>query len=95
MEDKSSQARVHFRVYGEVQNVGFRYFIHRKASSAGIFGWVKNLEDGSVEAVFEGEKAVVNSVVEDCKKGPKLAKIEKVDIQSEAPTGEFTGFEVR
>lgn len=94
MEKKKSFTRVHVKLYGKVQDVGFRFFINRKASGAGLVGWVRNA-DGFVEVVLEGEKETIKNCMEECRKGPMFSKIEKMDIDWKPPTGEFTRFEVR
>ncbi|MDP2734992.1 MAG: acylphosphatase [bacterium] len=95
-EEKTSgkQARAHIKIHGKVQNVGFRFFIHRKAAGAGACGWAKNA-DGYVEAVLEGKKDKLEECIEACRKGPLFSSIEKVDVSWEKPTGEFKVFEVR
>ncbi len=94
MEKKKNFTRVHVKLYGKVQSVGFRFFINRKASGAGLVGWVRNA-DGFVEVVLEGERETIKNCMEECRKGPMFSKIEKMDIDWERPTGEFTRFEVR
>jgi acylphosphatase len=94
MEKKSSLSRAHITAHGIVQGVGFRFFINRKASSAGLKGWVKNA-DGFVEAVLEGDKEKVEKCLEACKQGPPFSKIKKLDVNWEDPTGEFDRFEVK
>ena len=87
--------RVHLFISGRVQMVGFRYSTRRKAQQLNITGWVKNLTDGQVEAVFEGENQAVHSLMEWCKEGPLLANVQKVEIKEEKYTGEFTTFDIR
>src|SRR5687767_10143635 len=88
------QARRHVVVHGEVQGVNFRDAARREAESAGIAGWVTNRDDGSVEAVFEGDADAVDQVVEWCRSGPSSADVTDVDETEEDPRGE-SGFEVR
>lgn len=80
-------ARVHVLVGGRVQGVGFRYATYRKAKEFGAAGWVRNLPDGRVEAVFEAERLVLESLVAWCHKGPLGAGVTAV----EAAWGEETG----
>ena len=82
-------------VSGRVQGVAFRYYTRDVALSKGVYGWVRNLPDGRVEAVFEGKQEDVDSVVTWCRKGPPASQVEKVAIQEERPTGEFKDFEIR
>jgi acylphosphatase len=80
-------------VHGFVQGVGFRISIERAAGSRRVSGWVRNRPDGTVEAVFEGEREDVESLVDFCRKGPRGAAVERVEVASESPEG-FSGFRV-
>ncbi len=82
-------------VSGRVQGVAFRYYTRDVALSNGVYGWVRNLPDGRVEAVFEGKQEDVDSVVRWCRKGPPASHVENVQIDEQRPTGEFTNFEIR
>jgi acylphosphatase len=90
----SEQARRRVLVHGEVQGVNFRDATRKEAESAGLSGWVSNRDDGSVEAVFEGDADAVERLVEWCRAGPSSADVEDVDAAEEDPEGE-SGFEVR
>jgi acylphosphatase len=92
-EDKNSRA--HVLVYGRVQGVFFRQNTQKLAQKLGLAGWVKNREDGGVEAVFEGEKEKVEKMIEWMKKGPPLAWVEKVNVFWEEFKGDFKNFEIR
>jgi acylphosphatase len=92
-EDKNSRA--HVLVYGRVQGVFFRQNTQKLAQKLGLAGWVKNREDGGVEAVFEGEKEKVEKMIEWMKKGPPLARVEKVNVFWEEFKGDFKNFEIR
>jgi acylphosphatase len=81
-------------VHGRVQGVGFRYTVSRAAQSRGVSGWVRNREDGSVEAVFEGDPDAVQSLVRLSREGPRGSAIERVETVEEEPEG-LSGFEVR
>ena len=81
-------------VHGRVQGVGFRYSVARAAQSRGAAGWVSNRPDGTVEAVFEGEPASVESLVRFCRDGPRGAVVDRVEVVEEAPEG-LTRFAVR
>ena len=89
------RARAHVVVSGDVQGVFFRQETKRQAEAHGVSGWVRNRDDGSVEAVFEGEKQDVKALVEFCKHGPSGAMVTNVDVKWENFTGEFEGFEIR
>ncbi len=85
--------RLRVLISGQVQGVGFRYWIRGKAEKLGLAGWVRNLEDGKVEAVFEGGEDQVQEVVGKCKEGPALAKVGKVEeIDEEVES--LKGFEI-
>jgi len=84
--------RVRVRVEGLVQGVGFRYFIWRHARELGLRGFVKNMDDGSVLIVAEGEEEAVERIVELARRGPPAAIVESVDVVYEEPRGEFTRF---
>ena len=86
--------RRHVTISGEVQGVNFREATRRKATEAGVAGWVANRSDGTVEAVFEGPPAAVDELVEFCRDGPTPASVENVDAREEQPEG-LTGFDVR
>jgi acylphosphatase len=80
--------RVHIHISGRVQGVGFRWYCRDEAIRRRLAGYVKNLPDGRVEAVFEGEPTAVDGMVEWCKTGPDWAKVESVESWEERPTGE-------
>jgi acylphosphatase len=80
-------------VSGHVQGVFFRDSVRRRATQRGVAGGVHNRSDGSVEAVFEGEAADVDDLVEFCRTGPRGAEVESVDVAQEDPRGEH-GFTV-
>jgi acylphosphatase len=75
-------------VRGSVQGVFFRAEARDRARSLGLAGWVRNVPDGTVEAVFEGEDERVKSMVEWCSRGPAGARVEKVDVDWSEPEGE-------
>lgn len=87
-------ARAHLFIEGRVQGVFYRSFTHEQAGGLGLDGWVRNLHDGRVEAVFEGPKELVEQMIAACQKGPPGARVSHMDISWEPPAGE-KGFEVR
>jgi acylphosphatase len=91
---KDRRVRRHVVVSGRVQGVGFRAATQAKAEACGVAGWVRNLSDGSVEAAFEGDAEAVAALVAFCRSGPRLAKIERVDVREEASEG-LSRFELR
>ena len=90
-----TSSRAHVFVEGIVQGVSFRYYTMQEAKAREVRGWVRNLWDGRVEAVFEGEEANVKSVLNWCRHGPPSARVDDLQVEWEAPTGEFEGFAVR
>jgi acylphosphatase len=89
------KARCHVFVSGRVQGVFFRQNTLERAKSLGLIGWVRNTEDGRVEALFEGEKEKIEKMLEWIKKGPSLARVEKVEVKWEDFKGEFEDFEIK
>lgn len=87
--------RVHVFISGLVQGVFFRQNTKEKALEVGLKGWVKNLQDGRVEAVFEGEEEKIEEMIEWLKEGPILAKVEKIEKIEEPFRGEFKNFEIK
>jgi acylphosphatase len=86
--------RVHVFVSGRVQGVFFRGETERVAREHGLAGWVRNLPDGRVEAVFEGSDADVETAVAWCREGPKWAGVNDLE-SAEEPLGGDTSFRVR
>jgi acylphosphatase len=89
-----AKTRAHIYVTGKVQGVFFRQNTKRQAQSRGVYGWVRNLEDGRVEAVFEGEEDAVKAVVEFCRVGPKAAHVSDVTVEWMPSCGEFQSFNI-
>lgn len=87
-------ARAHVVVSGRVQGVFFRGDARDRARSLGVSGWVTNRRDGTVEAVFEGRRDAVESMVGWCRRGPAGASVDDVQVAWEAPRSE-DGFAVR
>jgi acylphosphatase len=78
-----------------VQGVFFRDSTRQKAEELGLAGWVRNMPDGQVEALFEGPSDKVEEIVRWCKEGPQRASVENVDTDFENAGGVLEGFEVR
>jgi len=91
---KQEKTRVHIFASGRVQGVYFRKSTKKKAKKLNIYGWVRNLSDGRVEAIFEGEENMVEQIIDWCKKGSVFAKVEDLEIIKEGYKGEFSGFEI-
>ncbi|MFB3890876.1 MAG: acylphosphatase [Phycisphaerae bacterium] len=87
--------RLHVFVSGRVQGVGFRDFTKGQADALGVTGWVRNLDDGRVEAVLEGSSDKVGKLLEKIRQGPPSAKVDGVEVERAAHTGEFKGFVVK
>jgi acylphosphatase len=87
--------RAHVVIHGLVQGVFFRASTRDEAIRIGVGGWVRNLPDGTVEALFEGEKKKVEAIVAWCYRGPAGAAVVKVDLAWEPYRGEFSHFDVR
>lgn len=87
--------RYHIWISGVVQGVGFRSFIRRTATKLGINGWVRNLLDGRVEVIAEGEEDKLEELVNRMRVGPRLATVEDIKIEKEDYNGQFERFEVR
>ncbi len=90
-----TKLRAHVLVSGGVQGVFFRSTTAHEAEKLGITGWIRNLADGRVEAVFEGEELNVKELVDFCRRGPRGARVTSVNVTWEPYTGEFKTFEVR
>jgi acylphosphatase len=86
--------RVRVVAHGRVQGVFFRDTVRRRAASRGVAGFVRNRADGSVEAVFEGAPAAVDSMIAVCREGPGRADVERLEVRDESPEG-AVGFDVR
>lgn len=86
--------RVRVLVSGTVQGVWFRESTRQEADRRGVSGWVRNLPDGRVEAVFEGEASAVDAMVQWCQSGPPNAHVEDVEVLVESPPREGLGFRV-
>jgi acylphosphatase len=92
MEEK--KVRAHAVIHGRVQGVFFRAETQRTAQGLGVSGWIKNRFDGTVEAIMEGEESRVNAALAWCQRGPRLARVEKVDVVLEPYLGEFDTFSI-
>ncbi len=81
-------------VSGRVQGVFFRSNTRSKALSLNVKGWVRNLRNGDVEAVFEGEEENAREMIKWCHRGPPLARVDKVRVEWETYKGEFESFSI-
>lgn len=90
----SDRTRAHVYVTGKVQGVFYRATTRDAAGEHGVDGWVRNLDDGRVEAVFEGRESAVDAMVDWCHTGSPAATVDAVDVEYEEPQGE-DGFRIR
>ena len=84
-----------FLVSGRVQGVGFRWFVQGHAAAEGVHGWVRNLPDGGVEALVEGDDEAVLRVERALRRGPPGADVERVVVEAAVPSGRATGFSIK
>lgn len=89
------EVQAYIRVYGIVQGVGYRFFTERHARRLGLKGYVRNMPDGSVEVVVEGSKDKIETLIKYLKRGPYLARVEKVVVEYRKPTGKFSDFTIK
>jgi acylphosphatase len=85
--------RAHLKIYGRVQGVGFRWSMQREARKLGLSGWVRNMPDGTVEAVVEGERERVEALIGWAYQGPPLARVTRIEVKWGIPKGE-RGFRI-
>ena len=84
-----------YLISGRVQGVGFRAFTETQAMVEGLHGWVRNLPDGQVEVVFEGDAESLDRAEAKLRRGPGAASVDQVVVESVPPTGRAIGFTVR
>jgi acylphosphatase len=85
---------LHATVHGRVQGVNFRYYTQRMAQAHQITGWVSNRPDGTVEVVAEGARSALDQLLDFLRHGPSHARVDRVDVEWLAATGQFTHFQV-
>jgi acylphosphatase len=88
------ECQVHAFVRGRVQGVGFRYFVSDLAAEAGLAGWVRNCQDGSVECVAQGARPAVENLLRQLRGGPPWAEVGDVEVSWEEPDPDLKGFRV-
>ena len=86
--------RLHAVVRGDVQGVGFRYFVQRKARQIGLTGWVRNNADGTVELVAEGARDSLEQLKRAVEEGPRAARVDRVDADWSNATGTLGAFDL-
>ncbi|MDZ7860335.1 MAG: acylphosphatase [Candidatus Krumholzibacteriota bacterium] len=92
---EEGRIRIHIKVKGVVQGVGFRFFTKRLASDLGLEGFVRNLADGSVEAEVEGDRDRTEKFIKELGKGPPASNVAHVETESLPDGGDYRGFEIR
>jgi acylphosphatase len=90
-----ARVRLHLHVIGRVQGVWYRGAMHAEARRRGVRGWVRNLTDGSVEAVVEGDAAAVRALADWCRTGPPGARVVDVVERREPAADDLADFEIR
>lgn len=83
------------KIHGKVQGVGYRFFATRVARRLGLKGWIRNLRDGTVDAVVEGETEAIDEWLEEIREGPRYAEVTKIDQEKKTFLGKFGDFDVR
>jgi len=86
--------RARVLILGRVQGVGYRYSALHTAEKLGLTGWCRNNPDNSVEALFEGERPVIDKMLDWCWKGPPMARVDDIEVSWENATGEFSAFSI-
>lgn len=86
--------RLHAVIHGDVQGVGFRYFLMRRGRDLGLLGWVRNNDDGTVELVAEGERPALEQLERAARSGPRLSRVERVDVRWSAAGGGLGAFDL-
>ena len=81
-------------VTGQVQGIGFRYFALQRAKALGLVGIVRNMQDGSVEAIAQGEKQALEQFAEELRQGPSMGSVKEIRINWQKPGQRFEGFEI-
>lgn len=89
-----NNVRAHVIISGRVQGVFFRVETKRAADGFGVFGWVRNRRDGTVEALFEGDRQGVDAVLDWCNDGPAHGRVTDVKLEWQEYTGEFSQFDI-
>jgi acylphosphatase len=93
--DSTEQARVHIRITGRVQGVGFRAYVMQAGTMLGLKGWVRNVSFNQVETTAEGRRPVLERFLEAVRSGPRASRVDEASVEWQTPTGEFHRFEVK
>jgi acylphosphatase len=92
-QDELSQAHVY--INGRVQGVNYRFYTRQQAIELGLHGWVRNVRDGRVEAVFQGEQSAVLKMLKWCELGPPSARVTDVEVDWQTPLELYSSFEIK
>ncbi len=95
MSEQENKKSFRAIISGIVQGVGFRYFTYRRAVALGLTGYVRNLADGRVEVVAEGEEENLRQLLKELKVGPSYASVENVEVEWGMFTGQYSQFEIK
>jgi len=95
IDSPGKKSRAHLQIRGRVQGVYYRASMAREAQNLGLTGWVTNCDDGSVEAVAEGARSAIESLIDWCRQGPPGARVDKVEVSWQASERGFFGFIIR
>lgn len=90
-----AKIRLYFKIFGDVQGVGFRWYLQAAARRLGLLGWVGNSSDGTVRGEAEGERAKINKFMEEAKEGPDSARVVKVEKEERRYKNNFRDFEIK
>lgn len=90
-----ARSRFSAKIHGFVQGVGFRFFVREVANELGVVGYVRNMPDGGVEVLAEGDEAQLAEFLRQLRQGPRAARITRVDASWEAPTDAYDRFSVK
>jgi acylphosphatase len=92
---QEEMVQAHAYISGRVQGVNFRYYTRQHALNLGLTGWVRNVRDGRVEAIFCGKKEQVAKMLKWCEEGPPAARVDNVQVEWEQPADPLLGFDIR
>jgi acylphosphatase len=92
--ESQATVRLHAFVEGDVQGVGYRYFVLENAHSLGLTGWVRNRYDGRVEVLAEGSRSILEVLVDALEQGPRAARVSQVRTEWQAAEGAFSDFKI-
>ena len=95
IDSLGAKTRAHLQIRGRVQGVYYRASMAREAQNLGLTGWVANCDDGSVEAVAEGARSAVESLIDWCRQGPPGARVDRVEVSWQTSERGFFGFIIR